>query len=331
MRRALRTGLAVSLLAGCIVPGEGSLARFEFTESHMGTPCRVVFYAAGPGEAERARRAAFAELAAVDERMSDYREDSEISRLSRRSGVGPVPVSEPLFEVLSAARKFSELSGGAFDVTVGPLVELWRKARREGRLPPPEAVREALERTGWTKLVLDPAARTVCLERAGMKLDVGGIAKGYACDRALAALARLGIRRAMVDTGGGMALGDPPPDRTGWRIQVADQSSKVLVLARRGVATSGDWERYVEIDGVRYSHIVDPATGVGLTNRILVTVVAPDGMSADALSTALSVLGPERGLRLAEDLPGVEAWMRWRENGAIRTAQTSGFAALLEP
>ncbi len=296
----------------------------------MGTPCRVVFYAADSDQAERARRAAFAELAAVDERMSDYRQDSELSLLCARAGSGPVPVSEPLFDVLSAARRFSELSGGAFDVTVGPLVALWRQARREGRLPEPGALREALERTGWRKLALDPAARTVRLERPGMRLDVGGIAKGYACDRALAALARLGIRRAMVDTGGGMAIGEPPPGRPGWRIQVADQSSKVLVLAGRGVATSGDWERYVEIDGVRYSHIVDPATGVGLTNRILVTVVAPDGMSADALSTALSVLGPERGLRLAEDLPGVEAWMRWREGGAVRSAQTSGFAALLE-
>jgi thiamine biosynthesis lipoprotein len=297
----------------------------------MGTPCRVVFYARDADEAERARRAAFAELAAVDERMSDYREESEVSLLSRRFGSGPIPVSEPLFQVLSAAQRFSELSGGAFDVTVGPVVHLWRKARREARLPDPRELREALGRTGWRKLVLDPAARTARLERPGMLLDLGGIAKGYACDRALEALARLGIRRAMVDTGGGMALGDPPPGRPGWRIQVADQSSKVLVLAGRGVATSGDWERYVEIDGVRYSHIVDPATGIGLTNRILVTVVAPDGMSADALSTALSVLGPERGLRLAEDLPGVEAWMRWREGGAVRSAQTSGFGTLLEP
>lgn len=296
----------------------------------MGTPCRVLFYARDVDEAERARRAAFAELAGVDERMSDYREQSEVSLLSRRSGSGPIPVSEPLFRVLWAAERFSELSGGAFDVTVGPVVELWRKARREARLPDPQELREALERTGWRKLVLDPSARTARLERPGMRLDLGGIAKGYACDRALEALARLGIRRAMVDTGGGMALGDPPPGRAGWRIQVADRSENVLILAGCGVATSGDWERYVEIDGVRYSHIVDPSTGLGLTSRILVTVVAPDGMSADALSTALSVLGPERGLRLAEDLPGVEAWMRWRENGAVRSAETSGFAARLE-
>lgn len=330
MRGTLRAGLAASLLAGCIVPSEAPLARFEFTEPHMGTPCRVAFYARDAEEAERARRAAFAELAGVDERMSDYREESEVSLLSRRSGGGPIPVSEPLFQVLSAAQRFSQLSGGAFDVTVGPVVHLWRKARREARLPDPRELREALERTGWRKLVLDPAARTARLERPGMLLDLGGIAKGHACDRALEALARLGIRRAMVDTGGGMAIGDPPPGRAGWRIQVADRSEKVLVLARCGVATSGDWERYVEIDGVRYSHIVDPSTGLGLTNRILVTVVAPDGMSADALSTALSVLGPQRGLRLAEDLPGVEAWMRWRENGAVRSAETSGFAARLE-
>jgi thiamine biosynthesis lipoprotein len=162
-----------------------------------------------------------------------------------------------------------------------------------------------------------------------MRIDLGAIAKGYACDRALAAMAREGIASAMVETSGGYALGDPPPGRDGWRIQVADREDEVLVLQRCGVATSGDTEQFVEIDGVRYSHIVDPSTGLGLTNRAMVTVVAPDGMSADALSTTVSLMGPNQGLALAGNRPGTHARYRGVEDGRLRSRQTSGFAALL--
>lgn len=296
----------------------------------MGTPCRVKFFAAGEEEARRARRAAFAEIAAVDAALSDYRPESELSRLSARAGQGETAISEPLHAVLSAAQRTSEMSGGAFDVTIGPVVRLWRRARRERKLPDPEELRAALDLVGYSHLELPRGRLAARLEKPGMALDLGGIAKGYACDRALAALARLGIARAMVDTGGGMALGDPPPGAPGWRIQLAD-TPKVLVLSRCGVATSGDWERFVEVDGVRYSHIVDPRTGLGLTSRALVTVVAPDGMSADALSTAVSVLGPESGIALAERLEGTEAWFRWLDGERLRTARTSAFDRLLAP
>jgi thiamine biosynthesis lipoprotein len=329
MRRGFAAALALS--AGCILPPGGPPARFEYVESHMGTPCRVKFYAESPEAAGRAKAAAYAELAAVDAAMSDYKPESELSRLNAAAGKGPVPVSPPLYEVLWSAQVHAELSDGAFDVTVGPVVRLWRQARRERALPGPDARRAALDLVGHRKLRLDPAARTAALEKGGMLLDLGGIAKGFACDRALAALKRMGIGRAMVDAGGGMAIGDPPPGQKGWRIQVADETSKVLVLSNCGVATSGDWDQYVEIDGVRYSHIVDPKTGTGLTHRAIVTVVAPDGMIADALSTALSVMGPERGVRLAEDLPGTEAYLRWREGDRLRAARTSGFTGLLEP
>ncbi len=294
----------------------------------MATPCRVKLYAAGEEEAERGRKAAYAEIAAVDAAMNDWNPESEISRLSARAGQGEVAVSEPLFTVLLASRHAAALSGGAFDVTVGPVVGLWRRSRKGGMLPDPAELRAALDLVGFARLHLDSGRRSARLERAGMKLDLGGIAKGYACDRALAALASMGITRALVDTGGGYALGDPPPDAPGWRIKLAD-TSRIIVLSRCGVATSGDWERFVEINGVRYSHIVDPKTGLGLTNRALVTVVAPDGMAADALSTAVSVLGSSDGIALAERLPGTEAWIRWREGDRFRTARSSGFEALL--
>jgi thiamine biosynthesis lipoprotein len=317
---------ALGLVAGCILPQEPSLTRFEFEESHMGTPVRVKFYAPDAGMADRARRAAFSEVAAVDAAMSDWKADSELSRLNAAAGKGPVPVSPALHEVLNAAGKYALQTDGAFDVTVGPLVLLWRKSRKEGRLPSPDDLKSALLLVGHPMLVL--RAGTAELKRPGMRLDLGGIAKGYACDTALAALRRLGIARAMVDAGGGMALGDPPPGQKGWRIALAD-TSRVLLLKNCGVATSGDWERFVEIGGVRYSHIVDPKTGLGLTNRALVTVVARNGMSADACSTAVSVLGERKGIRFAEGID-VDAWMRWRDGNVVRTTQTINFDLLLD-
>jgi thiamine biosynthesis lipoprotein len=296
----------------------------------MGTTVRVTLYAPSPAGAESAARAAFAEIAALDARMSDYRPESELSLLSASSGAGPTAVSQPLFEVLSAALRYAELSGGAFDVTVGPLLRLWRGARKTKTMPSPEELREARHRVGFRHVALDPHDRSVTLRRPGMLLDLGGIAKGYACDRALAVLRAQGVTRALVDTGGGMAAGDPPPGERGWRIRVGDRDALVLVLARCGVSTSGDTEQFVELDGRRYSHIVDPSTGLGLVDGPEVTVVAPDGMSADALSTAISVMGVERGLKLAEDLENTEAWILWKDGETCRISESSGFPALLE-
>lgn len=321
--------LAPSALVTLLLSGCAPLERFRFVDSHMGTAVRIILYADGAHQADEAARAAYKEFAELDARMSDYRADSELNRLA--SATGPQEVSPELFEVLQASVHYSELSGGAFDVTVGPLVRLWRQARREKKLPDAAALRAALERVGYRNLVLDAARRRVEVKRPDLQLDLGAIAKGYACDRALAVLRRHGVRRAMVDAGGGMALGDPPPGERGWKIQLADEADKILVLANVGVATSGDWDQYVEVGGKRYSHIVDTKTGLGLTSRATVTVIAPDGLKADALSTTLSVLGPERGLKLAEDLPATEAWVKWSDEGKVRTAQTTGFASHLQP
>lgn len=297
----------------------------------MGGRVRIALYARTEADADAAAFAAFDAVADVDAAMSDYKEDSELSRFNRRSGQGDVAVSAPLMEVLQSARRFSALSGGAFDVTVGPAVQLWRRARKEGHLPDAEDLRATLGRVGWNRLRLDPARGTARLDREGMRLDLGAIAKGYACDRALRALQARGVRRALVDAEGDLALGDPPPERASWRVRIAGEPDKTLLLARCGVATSGDAERYVEVGGRRFSHIVDPRTGLGLETRSQVTVVAPDGMSADALATALSVLGAEKGIALAESLQGTEAWMKWKEGERTRTAMTRGLSALVDP
>lgn len=293
----------------------------------MGTLVRIVLYAPDEEIAKAAARAAYDEIAAIEAVMSDYKPESELSRLRE----GAQTASPMLFEVLQASQHYASLSDGAFDVTTGPVIRLWRRARKEKKLPDPAELRETLARVGWKSLVLGTSGRTVKLSKPGMLLDLGGIAKGYACDRALASLREHGIPSALVDTGGGMAMGDPPPDRPHWKVKLADEEDAMIHASRCGISTSGDLHQFLEVEGVRYSHIVDPKTGMGLATRALVTVIAPDGMSADALSTSISVMGPERGLKLAEELPTVEARMRWVEGEATKRSETRGFAPYLRP
>lgn len=289
------------------------LQLFEAVEPHMGTLVRIQLYAADTGQANQAFRAAFDRIAQLDAALSDYKAESEVNRLCRAAVGMPVKVSADLFRVLASALQLAEETDGAFDVTLGPVTLLWRQARQQHRLPAPDALREALQRSGYRKLHLDAASRTVTLDQAGMRLDFGGIAKGYAADQALAALADLGIRRALVAASGDLAIGDPPPTRQGWSVGIdspdprAAGFSRVLDLCNAGVSTSGDASQNLAIGGLKYSHIIDPSSGIGLTRPIAVTVVARYGIDADSWSTALSVLGPERGMALVEKHPGLGA------------------------
>lgn len=331
MKGTTATGaLLAALLAGCIVAEAAPLARYEFEEPHMGTRVRIVLYADSAARAGAAATAAFDVMRAVNSRMSDYLPDSELSRLSAAAGQGPKSVSPELFEVLDAAQRTSRASAGAFDVTVGPLVRLWRQSRKARQLPAPEALSAARSLTGHDRVILSKPD-SVLLVTPGMQLDLGGIAKGHACDRALAAMAALGVPCALVDTGGGLALGDPPPGQAGWKIGLLGDRTRILVLSRCGVATSGDSEQFVEIDGVRYSHILNPATGLGLTRQEMATVVAPDGMTADALATACCVLGGPRALELAASRPGCEVWLQWVEDRRRKRVESPGFARLTAP
>ncbi len=300
------------LLSAGALPA-ADLQWFEAVQAHMGTLVRIQLYAPDAGRAKAGFDVAFERIAQVDAALSDYRADSEASRLCVSAVGRPVHVGGDLFRVLAAALGVGEETGGAFDVTIGPVTVLWRQARREHRLPEPAAVREALERTGYRKVHLDAAAQTVALDQAGMRLDFGAIGKGYAADAALEALADLGIRRALVAASGDLAIGDPPPGRRGWTVGIdgpgggVDGFTRRLDLCNAAVSTSGPREQNLEAGGVKYSHIVDPATGAGLTHAATVAVVAHRGIDADAWSTALSVLGRERGMPLIEGHAGMAA------------------------
>lgn len=295
--------------------GGDTLTRYEFTETHMGSAFKVILYSPGAPAARRASRAAFDRIAALDASFSDYQPESELMRLCDRAGGPPIKVSDDLFDILARAKTMHERSGGAFDVTVGPVVRLWRRARRDRRMPSEENLRRARSLVSSDFMTLDPAARTVRLARPGMKLDLGGIAKGYASGEAVKVLRREGHPRSLVAGAGDIVLGDPPPGRAGWTIAVAaldptrPDPDLYLELCNAAVSTAGDAERYVEIDGKRYSHIVDPKTGLGVVDRCGVTVVAPDGATADALDTTAYILGPERGLALVDSTPGAAGYV----------------------
>lgn len=327
---------ALCLFTTCHAPVPVALERFEFTEPQMGVPFRIVLYAADHTSAEAAARAAFARIAALNAVMSDYDSDSELSRLSQTSGTGQmVKLGDDLWTVLARAQDLARRTEGAFDVTVGPCVNLWRKARRDRALPDPARLDRARAATGWQHLELDAKQRTARLRVPGMRLDLGGIAKGYAVDEALKVLAAHGISRALVSGGGDLAASDPPPGKPGWRIEVAAPDApdappvRHVLLRRAGLATSGDLFQHVEIGGVRYSHIVDPRTGLGLTDRSQVTVIARDCLTADSLSTAISVLGPERGLALA-NRAGAGAYIARQPAGRVEVAENRRFRRWLE-
>lgn len=308
-------GTAAAMLQALAAPQAPSLQRFEFHELHMGTRFRIVTYAADRSHARRGADEAFRRITKLDHIMSDYNQASELMQLCRRSGGPPVPVSPDLFAVLVRAQELSRRTDGAFDVTVGPLSRLWRRARRRRQLPDADRLEQARRRVGFHLLHLEPKARTVRLDKVGMRLDLGGIAKGYAADAALAVLKKHGLGRSLVAAGGDIRIGQPPPGRSHWRVGIAplddpDQPPRrFLLLTCAAVSTSGDAEQFVEIDGERYSHILDPRTGLGLLGRRSVTVVAPDATTSDSLATAVSVLGPEAGLRLVDQTPGAAAFI----------------------
>ncbi|MBL8863915.1 MAG: FAD:protein FMN transferase [Planctomycetes bacterium] len=289
-RRIALLACFVVFLIGCAAPRTAE-RRFEFSRLAMGVEARIVLFAADEQAAVRAAQAAFAEIARLEAAFSDWRDDSELSQLAERAGCGPVPVSQDLFDVLWRAREVSEATDGAFDVTVGPLVRLWRAARRAGTLPAAAELARARALVGWGLVALDARARTVALAKPGMRLDLGGIGKGHAGQRAVDLLADLGHARALVQMGGDVVCGAPPPGRDGWQIDV---DGRRVLVARRAVATSGDAAQHVVIDGVRYGHVVDPRTGLGAQGARQVTIEAADGATADALATAGALLARDQ-------------------------------------
>ena len=292
------------------IANAADLQRYEFETEKMGSPLRVILYAPDDATAKDAVEAVWKRFDELNDALSDWNPESEIIRVSRESDAtgGRVALGADLRRALEESRFYCELTEGAFDPTVGPVVKLWRRSRYFHERPPREALERASAVVGLGAWDIDADGLRA---DKNARFDVGGIAKGIALDEALAVLKEKGIRSALVDASGDLRIGDPPPNKSGWRVGVSslsDAPAFYLETSNVGIASSGDANRYVEIDGARYSHIIDPRTCEPLTRRCVSTVLAPTATCADALASALCVLGAKDGPRVLERAREQEEW-----------------------
>ena len=287
--------------------GAGWLKR---EEAIMGTAIVVELWSDAAAAGEAAIDAVMAEMHRIDRAMSPHKDDSELSRINREAGAAPVRLSDEMTSLLTRAESFARLTGGAFDITYAAVGQLYDYRARVR--PSAEALARACRAVGWRGLALDRGARTVRFTRPGMRIDLGGFAKGYAVDNAARILHALGIRHAMVSAGGdSRVIGD----RRGrpWTIGIRDPRRgsgdvvAVLPLEDVSISTSGDYERFFDDGGERFHHLIDPATGRSPKDLRSVTVLAEDGLTSEALSKAVFVLGVAKGLALIDSFPGVDA------------------------
>lgn len=327
------------IMLGCLSLGRlfaAAQTKYVFERPEMGSPFTISLYATDSVLAADAASKAFGVADSLNALLSDYIVGSEINRLSATAGQGRyVPVSPALFDILWRSQEAARLSGGSYDVTIGALVRLWRKARKTGVLPDADSIRVAQALMGYRYMHLDSMRRSVWLEKAGMRLDIGGLGKGFVAAAALELLSRAGFSCAMVNAGGKIVTGAAPPGRKGWLIGINAPGekqvlmSRMLVLHEMAVATSGDIYQYVEFGGKRYSHIVDPRTGMGLTRRRNVTAIAMDGTTADWLATACSILSWRQSRRLIRRIPHAALLVTEQADQNIRVRYSPGFSEFL--
>lgn len=324
--------LATAALVGtsCERPVPG---RYASERLVLGTKARITAHAANPATARTAVQAAYGRIDDVNRLMSDYIDDSEVGHLNALNAGESLVVSPETFHCIRRAIEIGQQSGGAFDITCRPLVQLWKEAGQTNTLPTPDELKTTLAQVGIDKLQLNPSTRSVTLAIDELQIDLGGIAKGYALDLAAEALRKAGATHGLVDIGGDVLAVGPQPNGDAWRIGVQDPfrpgANYVCILGLRdcATATSGVQQRFTVIEGARYSHIIDPRTGAPAQQAPMVTVIAPDGLTADAWATAFSVLSVEEGLELHDrlDLPDVDVLWLWGTKEDVQMRHTDGF------
>ena len=318
---------------GCIVfSAAAQMTRFSFTESKMGAPFTIVFYSKDSVQAVSIAKRCFVLVDSFNFIFSDYIDTSELSNLSKTAGVNSMPVklSPALYDILIQSKKAYELSEGAFDITMGPLSKLWRKARKQQLFPTDSTVRSIRNLIGFNKLIFDTLNHKVRLTQPGMQLDLGGIAQGYVAQKVIDFLLSQKITQALINASGDIVMSGAPVDKDGWVVGVNlpektdELLNQKLILKNRAVTTSGDAYQFIEKDGIRYSHIINPITGYGVTFHRNVTVIAADGTTADWLATACSILSLKKAKKLASIL-GAEVLITELKRGRLKLNSTRGF------
>lgn len=311
----------------------GQYKKYSFQQPKMGSPFNIVVYSTDSVRAERAAFETFKMIDTLNQIYSDYLPNSELNKLCATSGTEEwIKASEPLFSILQKAYQASESCSGSFDVTMSPVIRLWRTARREKKLPDKDSLNAAKQRTGYKFIELDTANKRIRLKKAKLQLDLGGIAKGETAQRAYSRLCELGFPFSLLDAGGDIVAGDVPPQVPGWRISInlpesEELMNRQLLLRNKAVTTSGDLYQYLELNGVRYSHIIDPATGWALHNSRNVTVIADNGTDADWLTKACSILPINKAMKLIKQFPSSEVQIAVLENDKPHFYRSPGFTS----
>ncbi|HHT9145641.1 MAG TPA: FAD:protein FMN transferase [Candidatus Wunengus sp. YC61] len=306
------------------------------TRMIMGTVAEVSIYSNDEKTAGNAIEEALNEMERMDRIMSNYKNDSELSKVNKKAAKSPVPCNAELLEVIEQSQYYSELSGGAFDITVSPIVALWGFFREKGHVPPDKEIEKLLPAVSYKNIVVKKNAETkksgtVFFKDIKTQIDLGAIGKGYAVDKALEIIKKCGIDNGCINLGGNIYVLGTPPGKNAWKIGVQhprnrDEILGYLELKNEATATSGDYERFFEFNGKRYSHIINPRTGRPVSGTIATTIVAPTGTEVDALSTSVFVLGHEKGMELIKKIPNADAMIAYEEkDGKIAIDMTEGF------
>jgi thiamine biosynthesis lipoprotein len=303
----------------------------------MGTIVDMKVWTTDDAGARAAMDKAFAEIGRLEGLMTTWREDSDVSRVNAAAGVAPVEVSRETFECIRRSLEFSRLSGGAFDITFYALKGLWKfDEDREAKLPDPKEVRRRIALIDWRKVKLDEKKRTVFLQKKGMRINLGGIAKGYAVDRAAAVIRAAGFHDSIVQAGGDLMLSGSKSGRP-WQAGIRDPRAErdtyfaIAPVQDHAFSTAGDYERFFFVDGKRYHHIIDPKTGYPATAARSVTIWAKDALTADGLDDAVLILGPTKGLALIESIPDAGAVIVDAHNQVHVSKRLQGVVQILRP
>ncbi len=313
------------------IPTFSQISKFTFQRPKMGSPFVITVFADDSLILLPIIEKAYLRVDSLNQIFSDYLESSEINTVCQKIQIWQ-PISEDLHHVLKISEIANKMSGGAFDITVGHIVKVWRKARKTKQMPDDATLQAALKKTGFRNIQIDANSPRMRFNTEGVLLDFGGIVKGFAAQEVVDILTKNGFPYCLVDAGGDLVAGKKPPMSSGWNIGVSLPNSDkkmmpyLLSIENQAVATSGDMYQFFEHEGKRYSHIVNPKTGLGLTHQRNVTVIAPDGATADWLATACSILRIRKAKRLIRKYPNSALLILENKKGKIKSVQSSHFA-----
>lgn len=308
-------------------PRQSQIVKYQEARRLMWTKFEIVAYGTERPRLVAAANAAFEEIDRLDRQMSNYSQGSDLTHINRTAAKAKVRVEKELFELLKLALDYSRTTDGTFDITVGPLMKVWGFFKGQGRLPEPNELKTVLAKTGYAHVTLDTRARTIRFDREGVELDLGGIAKGYAVDKAAEILRESGVTAALITCGSSIVAIGAPPGEPSWRVDVSnplDPSNRLtsIELKDQALSTSGCYEKIFTLNGKTYCHIMDPRTGYPIQEMLSATVLTPRGVDAEVFSKALMVLGVEKAKNFVKQRKDIRAILCYRQaDGTVESTR----------